>query len=141
MHLGEAPSLICLHRPMPDLRGLISLDNKTKRVNVLIVADGAGILGKCVKLVLTSGSLIPLHLAVIFCSLLCVALCYTPVILTLHPPHVGRSIPLVTLSLASLSSYTSISSSREAGLKRKDVKEKGNDRREGGRLDSSLITS
>lgn len=41
-------------RPMLDLRGLISLDNKTKRVNVLIVADGAGILGKCVKLVLTS---------------------------------------------------------------------------------------
>lgn len=41
--------------PFVDLRGLISPDNKTKRVNVLIVADGAGILGKCVKLVFTSG--------------------------------------------------------------------------------------
>lgn len=41
--------------PILDLRGLISRDNKTKRVNVLIVADGAGILGKCVKLVFTSG--------------------------------------------------------------------------------------
>ena len=52
--IGKAPSLIW-HRSMLDLRGLISLDNKTKRVNVLIVADGAGILGKCVKWVLTSG--------------------------------------------------------------------------------------
>lgn len=53
--IGKAPALICLFWPMLDLRGLISLDNKTKRVNVLMVADGTGILGKCVKLVLTSG--------------------------------------------------------------------------------------
>lgn len=53
--IGKASSLMCLFWPMLDLRGLISLDNKTKRVNVLIVADGAGILSKCVKLVFMSG--------------------------------------------------------------------------------------
>lgn len=70
---GKAPSWICLSWPMLDLRGLISLNNKTKRVNVLIVADGAGILGKCVKLVLTSGS----HSSPPCCDLLLPSL-YTP---------------------------------------------------------------
>lgn len=90
-------------RPMLDLRGLISLDNKTKRVNVLIVADGAGILGKCVKLVLTSGP----HSSPPSCDLLLPSLrC------SLHPSHsippsshVLRSSPLVTLSLVSRSTY------------------------------------
>lgn len=71
-------------RPMLDLRGLISLDNKTKRVNVLIVADGAGILGKCVKLVLTSGS----HSSPPRCDLLLTSFCFTPQ--SFHPsllPH------------------------------------------------------
>lgn len=76
--IGRAPSLICLFWPMLDLRGLISLDNKTKRVNVLIVADGAGILGKCVKLVLTSGP----HSSPPCCDLLLPSLrC------SLHPSH------------------------------------------------------
>lgn len=79
--IGKAPSLICLFWPMLDLRGLISLDNKTKRVNVLIVADGAGILGKCVKLVLTSGP----HSSPPCCDLLSAAL-YTPASLSLTPP-------------------------------------------------------
>lgn len=70
--------LLWSDRPEPDLRGLISLDNKTKRINVLIVADGAGILGKCVKLVLTSR----LHSSPPHCDLLFLSLCCT-----LHPRH------------------------------------------------------
>lgn len=98
---------------MLDLRGLISLDNKTKRVNVLIVADGAGILGKCVKLVLTSGS----HSSPPCCDLLLTSLCCS-----LHPSHsiprsshIHFSIPLVTLSLVSLL-YIHTQQVRETGL-------------------------
>lgn len=81
--LEEHLLLICLFWPMLDLRGLISLDNKTKRVNVLIVADGAGILGKCVKLVLTSGP----HSSPPCCDLLLPSLrC------SLHPSHSIRSL-------------------------------------------------
>lgn len=61
MEIDCAFGLSLIVKPSQDLWGLISLDNKTKRLNVLIVADGARFLAKCVKLVLTS-----LHLAVIF---------------------------------------------------------------------------
>lgn len=105
---------------MLDLRGLISLDNKTKRVNVLIVADGAGILGKCVKLVLTSGS----HSSPPCCDLLLTSLCCS-----LHPSHsiprsshIHFSIPLVTLSLVSLL-YIHTQQVRETGLN--GMQEKG----------------
>lgn len=104
--IGKAPSLICLLWPMLDLRGLISLDNKTKRVNVLIVADGAGILGKCVKLVLTSGP----HSSPPCCDLLLPSLRCSlhPSHSIPHSSHVHRSIPPVTLSLISLCSNTSV---------------------------------
>lgn len=99
---------------MLDLRGLISLDNKTKRVNVLIVADGAGILGKCVKLVLTSGPR---------SSPPCCDLLLSSFRCSLHPSHsiprsshVRRSIPPASLSLVSLSSSTSIRRARDMGL-------------------------
>lgn len=112
---------------MLDLRGLISLDNKTKRVNVLIVADGAGILGKCVKLVLTSGP----HSSPPCCDLLLPSLRCSlhPSHSIPHSSHVHRSIPPVTLSLVSLCSNTSIQTYciwgvREMGLNGKN-KEKG----------------
>lgn len=91
----------CLFWPMPDLRRLVSLDNLTTRV--LMVADGAGILGKCVKLVFTSGPSLLSTVLWSFCSLLSAAL-YTPVSLSLTlPSYIQRSIPPATPSLFSLS--------------------------------------
>ncbi len=103
---------------MLDLRGLISLDNKTKRVNVLIVADGAGILGKCVKLVLTSGP----HSSPPCCDLLLPSLHCSlhPSHSIPHSSHVCHSIPPVTLSRVCLSSSTSIHGDKEMGLNGKN---------------------